>query len=87
MIILQKTCEVCAAYTNQINKAVKILQRKPTTYSMNPHNLQGILDSVTELSKILEKETKAKEIRNSLEKRIQNIKKSKMKKPRVLAIE
>ncbi len=42
---------------------------------MNPHNLQGILDSVTELSKILEKKTKAKEIRNSLEKRIQNIKK------------
>ncbi len=55
---------MCAVYTNQINKAVKILQRKPMIYSMNPHNLQGILDSVTELSKILEKKTKAKEIRN-----------------------
>ena len=88
LIILQETCEVCAAYTNQINKAIKILQRKPMTYSMNPHSLQEILDSVTELGKILEKETKAKEIRNSLEKRIQNIKKIKNgKKPRVLAIE
>jgi len=88
LIISQETCEVCAAYTNQVSKAVKILQRKPILHSMDPHNLQKIINSVTELGKILEKDTKAKEIINSLEKRIQNVKKLKNNKsPRVLAIE
>jgi len=88
LIISQETCEVCAAYTNQVNKAVKILQRKPIIHSMDPHNLQKIINSVTELGKILEKDTKAKEIINSLEKRIQNVKKlQNNKSPRVLAIE
>ncbi|MEK0319703.1 MAG: cobalamin-binding protein [Nitrosopumilus sp.] len=88
LIISQETCEVCAAYTNQVNKAVKILQRKPILYSMDPHNLQEIIKSVTELGKILGKEIKAKEIIDSLEKRIQNIKKiQNTQRPKVLAIE
>jgi len=88
LIISQETCEVCAAYTNQVNKAVKILQRKPILHSMDPHNLQEIIKSVTELGKILGKEIKAKEIIDSLEKRIQNIKKiQNTQRPKVLAIE
>jgi len=88
LIISQETCEVCAAYTNQVNKAVKILQRKPILHSMDPHNLQEIIKSVTELGKILGKEIKAKEIIDSLEKRIQNIKKfQNNNRPNVLAIE
>ncbi len=66
LIISQDTCEVCAAYTNQVNKATQILQRKPILHSMDPHNLQEIIDSVTELGKILGKEIKAKEIIDSL---------------------
>ena len=73
LIISQETCEVCAAYTNQVNKALDVLQTKPMLYSMNPHNIQEILESVKELGKILEKESKAREIIESLEKRIQNI--------------
>ena len=88
LIISQETCEVCAAYTNQVNKAVQILERKPILHSMDPHNLQEIINSVTELGKILEKEIKAKEIIDSLEKRIQNVKKlQNNKRPKVLAIE
>ncbi len=88
LIISQETCEVCAAYTDQVNKAVKILEQKPILHSMDPHNLQEIINSVTELGKILGKKTKAKEIIDSLEKRIQNVKKiQNNKKPRVLAIE
>ncbi|MDH5463669.1 MAG: cobalamin-binding protein [Nitrosopumilus sp.] len=87
-IISQETCEVCAAYTNQVSKAVKILEKKPILVSMDPHNLHEILNSVRELGKILGKVTKAKEITDSLESRIQNIqKKSVDKKPKVLAIE
>jgi len=88
LIILQDTCEVCAAYTNQANKAIQILHRKPILYSMDPHNLQMIINSVTELGKILEKESRSKEITNLMEKRIQNIKKFQNKnRPKVLAIE
>ena len=88
LIISQETCEVCAAYTNQVNKALQILQKKPMLYSMDPHNLNEIINSVADLGKILRSEIKAKEITNSLEKRIQNIKKIKNdKKPKVLAIE
>ena len=88
LIISQDTCEVCAAYTNQVNKATQILQRKPILHSMDPHNLSEIINSVTELGKILGKEIKAKEIIDSLEKRIQNIRKLQNKKrPKVLAIE
>ena len=88
LIISQETCEVCAAYTNQVNKAVKILEKKPILVSMDPHNLHEIVNSVKELGEILEKKARAKEIINSLEKRIQNIQeKDTGKKPKVLAIE
>jgi len=88
LIISQETCEVCAAYTNQVNKAVQILQKKPILHSMDPHNLGEIINSVTELGKILGNELRAKEITNSLEQRIMNVKKFENdKKPRVLAIE
>ena len=88
LIISQETCEVCAAYTNQVNKALQILEKKPKLYSMDPHNLNEIINSVTELGKILGKETKAKEIIDSLEKRIQNVRKlQNNKSPKVLASE
>ena len=88
LIISQETCEVCAAYTNQVNKAVQILGKKPILHSMDPHNLNEIIDSVTTLGKILEKDNKAKEITNSLKQRIKKIKKIESNnKPRVLAIE
>ena len=88
LIISQKTCEVCAAYTNQVNKALEILQKKPKLYSMDPHSLNEIINSVTELGKILGNEKRATEITTSLKKRIENIKKIvNYKKPKVLAIE
>lgn len=88
LIISQETCEVCAAYTNQVNKALRILQKKPIVYSMNPHNLEEIIQSVKELGKILEKENKSKEITDSLEKRIQNVKTiHNDERPKVLALE
>ncbi len=88
LIISQKTCEVCAAYTNQVNKALEILQKKPIIHMMDPHNIQEIINSVTELGKVLGKQIRAKEIKDSLKKRIQNVEKFKNNnKPKVLAIE
>ena len=88
IIITQETCEVCAAYTNQTNKAIKILKKKPIFHSMDPHSLEEILSSVIEVGKILEKQERAREIKNELSKRIDHVKThSESKKPRVLAIE
>ncbi|QLH04513.1 cobalamin-binding protein [Nitrosopumilus oxyclinae] len=88
LIISQETCEVCAAYTNQVNKAVQILQKKPMLFSMDPHNMNEIINSVTELGKIIDKKEKAKEITDSLSKRIEKIRKNtNAKEIKVLAIE
>ena len=88
LIISQETCEVCAAYTNQVNEAVKILETTPILHSMDPHNVGEIISSVTKLGEVLECKGKAKEITDSLEKRIANIRGSKSeKKIKVLAIE
>ena len=88
LIISQETCEVCAAYTNQVNKAVQILQKKPILFSMDPHNMDEIVNSVIELGKIINKKEKSKEITDTLSKRIENIKKNhNSKKIKVLAIE
>ena len=88
LIISQETCEVCAAYTTEVKTALEILPKKPEIYSMDPHNLNEIVQSVTKLGKILQKEKKALEIVHSLRKRVENIQNSKSKKiPRVLAIE
>jgi len=88
LIISQETCEVCAAYTNQVKSALEILPNKPELYSMDPHNLKEIIQSVTKLGQILNKEKKSVEIVNSLERRIQQIQNSEKKPmPKVLAIE
>ena len=89
LIISQETCEVCAAYTNQVNKAIGILKKKPSIHSMNPHDLSQIIESVKDLGTILEREEKAKEIIRLLEKRIQKIKTivELERKPRIMVIE
>ncbi len=88
LIISQNTCEVCAAHTNQVNKAVQILENKPELLSMDPHNLQEILNSVTELAKIIQKEEKGIQLRESLQKRIDYLKEQNHdSKPNVLALE
>ena len=88
LIISQETCEVCAAHTNLVNKTMEILDKKPILYSMDPHNMKEIIETVRELGEILECNQKAKDIINSLEKRISNIREfTNTKKPKVLAIE
>ena len=88
LIISQETCEVCAAYTNQVNKAIQILRKKPILHSMDPHNIDEIIDSVIKLGEILSKQEKAEKIVNLLKKRIQKILQIRSNNiPKVLAIE
>ena len=39
LIISQETCEVCAAYTNQVNKAVQILGENTRIAFYGSHNV------------------------------------------------
>lgn len=88
LIISQETCEVCAPYINQVNQAMQILNKKSSVFSIDPHNLGEILMTVTKLGQILERETKAKEVKLKLEERISYVKKiPKKQKLKVLALE
>ena len=88
LIISQNICEVCSAHTEHVNMAVNILEKKPKVYTMDPHNIDQILISIKDISKIIGKEKEGNELINSLLKRLEFVK-SKMyeERPKVVAIE
>ena len=88
LIISQEICEVCSAYTNQVKRALDILDDKPEIYSMSPHDIQGILQSVKDISKIIGEVENGKRLISELSSRINNVKEQQYdKKPKVLGIE
>ena len=88
IIISQEICEVCSAYTNQVKRAVDILDNKPEIYSMSPHNIQGILQCVKEISEIIDESYKGVELLKTLNSRISIMKERKIEnRPKVLGIE
>ena len=88
IIISQEICEVCSAYTNQVKRAVDILDNKPEIYSMSPHNIQGILQCVKEISEIIDESHKGVELLKTLNSRISIMKERKIEnRPKVLGIE
>ena len=88
VIISQEICEVCSAYTNQVKRAVDILDSKPEIYSMSPHNIQGILQCVKEISEIINESHKGVELLKTLNSRISIMKERKIEnRPKVLGIE
>ena len=88
LIISQEICEVCSAYTNQVNNAMKILDKKPELFAMNPHDIEGIISNVSDISEKIGKVEKGIEIINSLKQRIEYFNEKQVSdKPKVLAIE
>ena len=88
LIISQEICEVCSAYTNQVKRAIDILDDKPEIYSMSPHDIQGILQSVKDISEIIGKKKNGENLIKVLNSKVNNIKEIKFeKKPNVLGIE
>ncbi len=88
LIISQNICEVCSAHTEHIKMAVDMLKKKPEVYTMDPHNIDEILVSIRDISKMIDKEKKGNELVDSLSKRLEFVK-SKMfeERPQVVAIE
>ncbi|MBT3761578.1 MAG: cobalamin-binding protein [Candidatus Nitrosopelagicus sp.] len=88
LIISQEICKVCSAYTNQVKNAINILEEKPEIYSMSPHNIQEILRCVSDIAEKIEEVKRGEEIVNSLNIRINKIKKVPISnRPKVLGIE
>lgn len=88
VIIYQGICEVCSPYTREINRAVTLLGEKLKVITLDPKNLDDILQNVNELGVLVKKQDKAKNIVAKLQKRIDYIKNTKMSsKPKVLCIE
>ena len=88
LIISQDTCEVCSAYTNHVTKALNLLDTKPEIHPLNPHDIQGILDSISDVSKKIGKSERGIELMESLKKRINLIQSKKFEtRPKVLALE
>jgi iron complex transport system substrate-binding protein len=88
LIISQDTCEVCSAYTGHVTKALDILEKKPEIVPLNPHDVEGILESIENVAKKIGKEEKGMELVVSLKKRIDFIKNNNFEdRPRVLALE
>ncbi len=88
LIISQNICEVCSAHTEHIKMAVDMLKKKPEVYTMDPHNIDEILVSIRDISKMIDKEKEGNELVDSLSKRLEFVK-SKMfeERPQVVAIE
>ncbi|TBR06799.1 MAG: cobalamin-binding protein [Candidatus Nitrosotenuis sp.] len=87
LIIAQGTCAVCSAYTNEVNKALEILQQRPQVVVLDPHTVDDILDSVLVIAQKIGKELEGKKLVESLRERINFVKSKRSNAPKVLCIE
>ena len=88
LIISQEICEVCSAHTNQVNDAIDILEHKPDVLTMNPHDIEGILLTIMDISKKIGAAQEGEDLVGALRTRIKYIKNKKFnRRPNVLAIE
>mgnify|MGYP000942992053 FL=1 len=88
LIISQNICEVCSAHTEHVKKAMEILEKKPEVYTMDPHDVDEILVSIKDISKMVGKEKEGNNLVDSLSKRLEFVKsKTFEERPKVVAIE
>ena len=88
LIISQNICEVCSAHTEHVKIAVDMLEKKPEVYTMDPHDVDEILVSIRDISKMIGKENEGNDLVDSLAKRLGFVKsKTFEERPKVVAIE
>ena len=88
LIISQNICEVCSAHTEHVKKSMEILEKKPEVYTMDPHDVNEILVSIKDISKMIGKEKEGNNLVDSLSKRLEFVKsKTFEERPKVVAIE
>lgn len=88
LIISQQICKVCSAYTQEVDKAIQLLESRPKVYSFSPHNLEGILETITDVAGLIGKENEGRILKQQFQQEIEIIKsKQPTVKKRVLALE
>ena len=88
LIISQDICEVCSAHTEHVKIAMDMLEKKPEVYTMDPHDVDEILVSIRDISKMIGKKKEGNELVDSLAKRLEFVKsKTFEERPKVVAIE
>ncbi len=74
-IISQNTCEVCAAHTTHVGNAIRVLDKKPELYEMNPHTVEDVLNGIEDLSCKVGLAERGVKLAKSLRARISNVSK------------
>ena len=89
LIVAQGLCEVCSPFTKEINRAVHLLEdRRPDVLILDPHNLDDILENISDLAEKISRVMEGREILSTLRKRIDTVHNMKIKtKPKVLCLE
>ncbi|MFL6482377.1 MAG: cobalamin-binding protein [Nitrososphaera sp.] len=89
LIVAQGLCEVCSPFTKEINRAVHLLEdRKPDVLILDPHNLDDILENISDLAEKISRVMEGRKILSTLRKRIDTVHNMKIKtKPKVLCLE
>ncbi|MFL6372750.1 MAG: cobalamin-binding protein [Nitrososphaera sp.] len=89
LIVAQGLCEVCSPFTKEINRAVHLLEdRKPDVLILDPHNLDDILENISDLAEKISRVMEGRKILSALRKRIDTVHNMKIKtKPKVLCLE
>jgi iron complex transport system substrate-binding protein len=88
LIIAQGTCAVCSAYTNEVNKALAILEKRPQVEVLDPHTVDDVLSTVMIIAKKVDREKEGQRLVELLKSRIDFVKNKDIKtRPKVLCIE
>lgn len=73
IIIAQGICDVCAPSVKELDRAVTILGYKPDVLVLDPHDLDGILQSIINIAEKVNKVNEGHRLIASLQKRIDYI--------------
>jgi len=74
LIITQELCEVCATPLREVSKTIANLNPKPRILSLNPHNLDEVLQDIIRVGRATGTLEQAKKIVTRLESRVDNVK-------------
>lgn len=89
LILTQDICPVCAVSYTQVQKVARILDSNVKIISLEPESIEDILDNILLLGEVSGKNFKAKEVVESLKKRMEDckLKIKNLLKPKVLVVE
>jgi len=74
IILTQGLCDVCAVSGNEVMEAVRVLGHSPQIISLEPHTIDGILDTILAIGEATQKRERAEELVDKLKSRIGRIK-------------